>query len=118
MKKYLNYFMNNFSKSSRYRDLESCQKELMMVQEVTTIVLPKTNIVMHTLRFWNLELERLINDFDQSNFLLIREIESLLLNAANGKDMQNLPDNLLDFLENDIDLSHLKIQLQMIPNMN
>ena len=38
---------------------------------------------------------------DQSDFCLIKEIYSFLLNAASGKVIQTLPDNLIDFLGNE-----------------
>ena len=60
------------------------------------------------------EIER---RFEQSDLSTIKEIENLLLNAANGRDIEPISDVVLNFLENDVDHSRLKIQLLMLPDM-
>ena len=51
------------------------------------------------------------------SFCTIKEIENLLLNAANSRDTEPISDVVLKFLDNDVDYSQLKIQLLMLPDM-
>ena len=54
--------------------------------------------------------------FDQSDFQVIQGLESLLLDAANGKNSQ--PDKfVLEYLENDIDQDRFIAQLPMVADM-
>ena len=55
--------------------------------------------------------------FEQSDLAKIKEIENLLVDAANGRDVEPISDVVLDFLGNDVDCNRLKIQLLMAPNM-
>ena len=57
------------------------------------------------------EIER---RFEQPDFVKIKEIESLLLNAANGEVIFEL---VSKFLENDVDAERLKVQLLMVADM-
>lgn len=52
--------------------------------------------------------------FDQSDIQLIRDIESLLLTSANGNVTDTLSQALVRFLEGDIDVECLKVQLRML----
>ena len=60
------------------------------------------------------EIER---RFEQPDFVKIKEIESLLLNAANGKKVEVIPELDSKFLENDVDAERLKVQLLMVADM-
>ena len=55
--------------------------------------------------------------FEQSDLAKIKDIEKLLLDAANGRDIEPISDVLLDFLGSDVDCNRLKIQLLMVPDM-
>ncbi|XP_065885455.1 zinc finger MYM-type protein 1-like [Dysidea avara] len=54
--------------------------------------------------------------FDQSDIQLIRDIETLLLTCANGTGTDSLSQALVRFLEGDVDVEHLKVQLRMLPD--
>ena len=60
------------------------------------------------------EIER---RFEQPDFVQIKEIESLLLKAANGKKVEVIPELVSKFLENDVDAERLKVQLLMVADM-
>ena len=47
----------------------------------------------------------------------IKEIENLLLNAANSQEIEPKSEVVLKFLENDVDDNRLKIQLLMLPSV-
>ena len=49
----------------------------------------------------------------QESFLLVRKIESLLLDSANGKDI-SIPEEIGNLYEGDIDFRKLKLHLQML----
>ena len=51
------------------------------------------------------------------DFLLIEEIEGLLIKSANGETVQPLPDTLLKYFDKDVDPTQLTIQLAMVPNL-
>ena len=55
--------------------------------------------------------------FDQVDLKIIKEIEELLLNAANGKVVQSLPSTVLEYVGKDFDQERLKYQLSFIPDM-
>jgi hypothetical protein len=55
--------------------------------------------------------------FNQQDFLLIKEIEGLLIKSANGETVQPLSDTLLKYFDNDIDPTQLTFQLAMIPTL-
>ena len=46
--------------------------------------------------------------FDQQDFLLIKEIEDLLIKSANGETVQPLSDTLVKYFDRDIDPTQLK----------
>ena len=47
---------------------------------------------------------------------IIKELELLLLSAANGEQLQ-IPEALSSYMKGDVDQARLKIQLLMIPDM-
>lgn len=53
--------------------------------------------------------------FDQKDIRIIEKIESILLDAANGK--QTLPEDVQTLLADDIDQDWLKIQLTLVKDM-
>ena len=55
--------------------------------------------------------------FEQSDLCRIKDIENLLLDAANGRDTEPISDAVLDLLKSDVDCNRLKIQLLMVPDM-
>ena len=55
--------------------------------------------------------------FDQADLRIVKEIEVLLLNAANGEVVQSLASTLLDYMGKDFDHERLKCQLSLIPDM-
>ena len=54
--------------------------------------------------------------FDQSDLATVSEIESLLLDASNGKTPTEISTTVQDFFREKIDLSRFNIQLQMLPD--
>ena len=54
--------------------------------------------------------------FDQTDLHIIKDLELLLLSAANGAQFQ-IPEALSSYMEGDVDQARLKIQLLMIPDM-
>lgn len=60
------------------------------------------------------EIER---QFEQPDFIKIKEIESLWLTAANGKKVEVIPELVLKFLENDVEAESSKIQLLMVADI-
>ena len=52
--------------------------------------------------------------FEQPDIAKIKEIESLLIDAANGRKIETIPESLLKYLKDD---EHLKIQLSMVADM-
>ena len=56
------------------------------------------------------EIER----FEQSDLCIVKELENLLLNATNSRDIEPLSDVVLKYLG---DHNQLKIQLLMLPDM-
>ena len=60
------------------------------------------------------EIER---RFEQSDLRTIKELEELLLNAANGREIEPISEVVLKFLKNDVVHDRLKIQLKMLPDM-
>ena len=59
------------------------------------------------------EIER---RFDQSDLPLICDIESLLVNAANGETVTEISEDITKCFQGRIDVSRLQIQLSMLPN--
>lgn len=53
--------------------------------------------------------------FMQESFLLVRKIESLLIDSANGKEV-SIPKEVSDLYKDDIDFQKLKLHLQMLPD--
>ena len=60
------------------------------------------------------EIER---RFEQSDLAQIKDLETLLLSAANGKDIESLYERVTAHLGDDLDCNRLKIQLLMVPDM-
>ena len=58
------------------------------------------------------ELER---RFHQDNFLLVRNIETILINSANGK-LCSFPETFKSTFGNDIDMQKLSLQIQLLPD--
>jgi len=54
--------------------------------------------------------------FDQTDLHIIKDLELLLLSAANGAQFQ-IPEALSSYMEGDVDQARLKIQLLMIPDL-
>ena len=61
--------------------------------------------------------EEVTRRFKQEDLFLVKEIQLLMLNAANGNFMESILDNITNFLQNKFDLDRLKVQLCMIPDM-
>ena len=59
------------------------------------------------------ELER---RFDQGAITVLRDVEALILQAANGGKV-HIPESVATLYKNDIDVDKLKIQLQMLPDL-
>ena len=45
------------------------------------------------------------------------QIEVLLLSASNGDVLETLPDAIVDFLKNDVEIDRHIIQLNMLPDL-
>ena len=60
------------------------------------------------------EIER---RFEQSDLSTITEIETLLVSAANGTMANGIPETVSTYLESDVDVERLKVQLLMLPDM-
>ena len=58
------------------------------------------------------ELEK---SFHQDNFLLVRNIEAILLKSANGNP-GSFPNTFQDTFSDDIDMQKLSLQLQILPD--
>ena len=58
----------------------------------------------------------IVRRFDQSDLAIVREVESLLINAANGKDIPEIPEAVAKYFQGTLDLACLKIQLKMLPD--
>jgi len=61
--------------------------------------------------------EEVSRRFQQEDLILIKEIESLMLNTVNGNSLVDIPDSIGYFLKDDFDLDQLKVQLNMIPDL-
>ena len=55
--------------------------------------------------------------FDQPDICLIRDIENHLLKCANEGSVDLLSQTLIDFIQNDVNIERLKIQLGMLPDL-
>jgi len=55
--------------------------------------------------------------FDQSDICMIREIENLLLESANGTYTYVLPRDIVNFIVGNVDIERLQIQLPMLPDL-
>ena len=54
--------------------------------------------------------------FSQPSFSILEEMETVLIDSCNGKPVKTL-DNFKKFCEDDIDFSHLTLQLPMLPDV-
>jgi len=61
--------------------------------------------------------EEVSRRFQQEDLILIKEIELLMLNTANGNSSVDIPDSIGNFLKDDFDLDRLKVQLNMVPDL-
>ena len=52
----------------------------------------------------------------QSDLAVVREVESLLVDAANGEDVPEIPEVVARYFRGKIDTARLKIQLLMLPD--
>ena len=57
----------------------------------------------------------LVRHFHQDNFLLVRNIEAILLKSANGNP-GSFPNTFQDTFSDDIDMQKLSLQLQILPD--
>ena len=55
--------------------------------------------------------------FQQSDLSVVKEIELLLVNAANNDAIEPISEVVLDYLGNDVDHNRFKVQLLMLPDM-
>ena len=55
--------------------------------------------------------------FDQADLHIIKEIEVLMLKAANGEIMDSIPPVIQSYLDKDVDLDRLKTQLSLVCDM-
>ena len=55
--------------------------------------------------------------FQQPDIKIIKEIEVLLLSASNGDVIDTLPDAVVEFLKNDVEIDRLMVQLNMLPDL-
>ncbi|CAB4006156.1 zinc finger MYM-type 1-like [Paramuricea clavata] len=58
----------------------------------------------------------LVRRFDQKSFTLLRDIEQLLLRAANGNQFV-IKETISDIYANDLDLDRLELHLKMLPDL-
>ena len=54
--------------------------------------------------------------FDQSELFIVREVELLLVDAANGEDIPEIPNAVVKYFQGNIDLVRLRIQLLILPD--
>ena len=52
----------------------------------------------------------------QSDLAVVREVESLLVDATNGEDVPEIPEVVARYFRGKIDTARLKIQLLMLPD--
>ena len=61
--------------------------------------------------------EEVSRRFQQEDLIFIKEIESLMLNTADGNSSVCIPDSIGNFLKDDFGLYRLKVQHNMIPDL-
>ena len=61
--------------------------------------------------------EEVTRRFEQEDLLIIKEIKMLMIKYSNGNFEDAVPENVSNFLKDDVDLSRLQIQLCMLPNL-
>ena len=61
--------------------------------------------------------EEVTRRFEQEDLFIIKEIEMLMIKYSNGNFEDAVPENVNNFLKDDVDLSRLQIQLRMLPNL-
>ena len=64
----------------------------------------------------DLVCQELLRRFDQKSFSLLRDIEQLLLKAANGNNFV-IKETISDIYAGDLDLERLELQLKMLPDL-
>ena len=73
--------------------------------------LPKAEAYFEALDHVGGEIEK---RFDQSDLASVCEVESLLLEAANGQNISEIPETVTMYFREMIDLARLKVQLPML----
>ena len=68
---------------------------------------------METIDHANGEIEK---RFDKSELFIVHEVELLLIDAANGEDIPEIPNTVVKYFQGKIDLVRLRIQLLMLPD--
>ena len=66
---------------------------------------------LETIDHANGEIEK---RFDQSELFIVHEVELLLIDAANGEDIPEIPNTVVKYFQGKIDLVRLRIQLLML----
>ena len=61
--------------------------------------------------------EEVTRRFKQEDLFIIKEIEVLMIKHANGNFKDTIPEDINNFLNDDVDLSQLQIQLCMLPDL-
>ena len=61
--------------------------------------------------------EEVTRRFEQEDLFIIKEIEVLMIKHANGNFKDTIPEDINNFLNDDVDLSRLQIQLCMLPDL-
>ena len=58
----------------------------------------------------------IVRRFDQTDLAIVREVKSLLIGAAKGKNIPEIPEAVAKYFQGILDLECLKIQLKMLPD--
>ena len=73
-------------------------------------------MVLQYFEVLDLVYQELLRRFDQKSFSLLRDIEQLLLRAANGNPLV-IKETISDIYAGDLDLERLELQLKMLPDL-
>ena len=96
--------------------IERCHRDLKVLNHTTSHIL-RTCIVRHT---YFEALEHAVGEIekrlDQSDLSTVSEVESLLIDAANGKNIAEVSSVVTEYFQGKVDIPHLVIQLQMLPD--
>ena len=77
---------------------------------------PKTLHRQQYFEVLDLVYQELLRRFDQKSFSLLRDIEQLILRAANGNNFV-IKETISDVYAGDLDLERLELQLKMLPDL-